>query len=120
MRIVDVPLKLISEHNIPNPNIELNNLEKFTIHLLVLPELMDLFFHGCRNLIFKNCGKVVFFHKYLAKTLQIEIWLVFVPQEHVFESPALELQVKLDRNQLQVGLHVGLLDLRRLVVVRLL
>ena len=80
---------------------------------------MYLFFHSRSYLIFKNCGKVVFLHKYFGKTLQIEIWLVFVPQEHVFESPALKLQVQFDGYQLEVGLHIGLLNLWLLVMIRL-
>lgn len=56
MWIIDVPLELVPENNVTDSNVELDNFEKLTLHLLVLSKLMNLFFHWGYNLILKNGG----------------------------------------------------------------
>ena len=80
---------------------------------------MYLFLHGSRNFVFENCGKVVFLHQDFAETLQIQVRLIFIPQKHVFEPAALELQIEFDWNQLQIWLDISLLNLGRLFLISL-
>ena len=56
VRVVNVPLELVSEHYIANSNVKLNHFKKFALHLFVLPKLVNLFFHRAYYLTLKNRG----------------------------------------------------------------
>lgn len=54
MRVIDVPLKLITQHKVSNSHVELNNLEQLALHLLVLPKLIDLLTHAGYDLTLEH------------------------------------------------------------------
>jgi hypothetical protein len=102
--IIDVPFKLVSEYDIPNPDIELDYLDELTLHLFVLPELIDLLSHARHDLTLEDGWQVVLLHQNLGKAIQAQIWLVLVPHEQISKSRAFDFQVEFDRDQLQIRL----------------
>ena len=79
MRVIDIPFKLVAKHNITYANIELNDFQKLTLHLLVLSKLVYLLFHAGHDFVLKNNWEIVLFHQYLGEALKCEIWFCFVP-----------------------------------------
>jgi hypothetical protein len=102
--IIDIPFKLVSEYDIPNPDIELDYLNELTLHLFVLPELVDLLSHTRHDLTLEDGRQVVLLHQNLGKAIQAQIWLVLVPHEQISKSCAFNFQVEFDRDQLQIRL----------------
>ena len=56
--------------------------------------------------MFADSRQVVLLHQNLGERLKVEVGLVLVPKEEVLEASAFNLDVKLDRDQLEVGLVV--------------
>lgn len=102
--IIDVPFKLVSEYDIPNPDIELDYLDELTLHLFVLPELIDLLSHARHDLTLEDGWQVVLLHQNLGKAIQAQIWLVLVPHEQISKSCAFDFQIEFDWDQLQIRL----------------
>ena len=100
MRIVDIPLKLIPQDDVANPDVELNDLHELTIHLLVLPEMVNLLPHAGHNLILKDSWQIMLLHQYFCEALMIQIWLIFIPQKHILQPLALKFQIEFDGYQL--------------------
>ena len=106
VRIVDIPLELIPQYDVANPHVQLDDFHELAIHLLVLPEVVDLLPHASHDLILEDGWQIVLLHEYLCKALKVQVWLVFVPQEHVLQPFALELQVEFDGNRLKIWLAI--------------
>jgi len=111
VRVVNVPLKLISQNNVSNSHIQLDYFHKLSLHLFVLSELVNLLSHAWNNLRFKHCRQAVLFHQNLCKVLQILVWLISIPKKQVFQPFPFKLEIKFDWNERQIGLagHLVLL-----------
>ena len=43
VRVVNVPLELVTEQDVADPDVEADRADEFSLHLAVLPELVNLF-----------------------------------------------------------------------------
>lgn len=104
MWVINVPFELIPQDDVANPHIELDYFDQLTVHLLVLPELVDLLAHAGDYLALKNGWQIVLLHEDLCKAIQIKIWLILIPQEQITQPGTFNLQIKLNWDQLQIWL----------------
>lgn len=104
VRVVNVPFKLVSYHDVANPDIELNGLDQFTVHLLILPELCDLLFQLSHYFVLESPRNAVLLNQNPRKVLQVPVWLLLVPEELVSQPATFHLDVEFDWDQLQIWL----------------
>lgn len=75
--------------------------------MTVLPELVNLLLELGDNLRLEGRRQSKVFDENPRESFHIPVWLVFVPEEEVFELTLVQLDVELDWDQLQVWLTVA-------------